>query len=293
MAHSVRIWIQAARPKTLWAAVAPVLIGTAMAYADGGFHPTAAGTALLGAVLVQVGTNFHNDYTDHERGVDTDRRRGPERVTSAGYVDPETMRRATGVVLVSAVLAGSYLIVRGGWPIALVGGASLASALWYSSTPVSLSETGLADLFVLLFFGPVAVGGTYYVQTLTLAPTVLVMGLAPGLLATAILVVNNLRDVEEDRRAGRRTLAVRFGPDFARWEYALCVGGALLIPVLLVAGGNRPPGALLALGAGTLAVPAVRVVWTRREGPVLNDTLARTGQVLLLYSVLFSIGWNL
>lgn len=288
-----RIWIQAARPKTLWAAVTPVLIGTATAYADGGFHAGVAGAALLGAVLIQIGTNLHNDYADYERGVDTGARRGPVRVTQTGLLAPETVRRATVITFAGAVLVGGYLVARGGWPIALIGAASVVSALWYTASPLSLSETGLADLFVLVFFGPVAVGGTHYVQTLSLPVEVPVIGLGPGLLATAILVVNNLRDVEEDRRAGRRTLAVRFGAAFARWEYALCMGGALAVPCLLVLLANERPGSLLALGAGIPAVPAVRGVWSRRDGGALNRLLARTGQILLLYGILFAIGWNL
>ena len=293
----LHVWIQAARPKTLPAAAAPVLIGTAMAYADGELHVIAAAAACVSALLIQIGTNFHNDYADFERGVDQAGRKGPTRVTQAGLVAPDRMRRATGAVFAAAVLVGAYLIGRGGWPIALIGAASVGSALWYSASSVSLAQTGWADLFVVAFFGPVAVGGTYYVQALELPLLVPVVGLGPGLIATAILAVNNLRDVEEDRIAGKRTLAVRFGPTFARIEYVGCLSAALLIPVvvpILPAGGGRSAlGGVLVLGALVPAIPGVRTVLNRRSGPALNRALARTGQVLLVYSVLFAIGWNL
>ncbi|MFB6247096.1 MAG: 1,4-dihydroxy-2-naphthoate octaprenyltransferase, partial [Salinibacter sp.] len=177
--NRLRVWIRAARPKTLAASLAPVLIGTAMAIEAGSGAPVTAGFTFLSATLIQVGVNYHNDYTDYLQGADTDDRVGPLRVTQAGLVEPSAMRRATFAVFGAAVAAGAYLIARGGWPIFVIGVASIATAIWYTAGPYSLAALGLADLAVFLFFGPVAVGGAYYVQTLACPPEVLVAGVGP------------------------------------------------------------------------------------------------------------------
>ena len=228
---SWRVWLMAARPKTLGAAIAPVLLGTAMAVEAGAFHALAAFCALLGAILIQVGVNYHNDYADFKKGTDTDERLGPTRVTQAGFVAPSTMRRATFAVFALAVVVGLYLIVRGGWPVLLIGVLSIASAVAYTAGPYSLADTGTADLFVLIFFGPVAVGGTYYVQALGITPAVIAAGLGPGLLSVGILLVNNIRDIEGDREAGKRTLPVRLGRAVGVRLYIACLLGAALVPV--------------------------------------------------------------
>jgi len=281
----------AARPKTLGAAVAPVLLGTAMAYEVGGLHGPAALCALLGAVLIQVGVNYHNDYMDFVKGTDTDERVGPTRVTQAGYVAPETMRRATVVVFLLAVLAGIYLIVRGGWPVLLIGVLSIASAVLYTAGPYSLADTGLADLFVLLFFGPIAVGGTFYVQALTITWPVLVAGFGPGLLSEGILLVNNIRDLEGDRAAGKRTLPVRLGRRFGVVLYTACVVGAALIPVGLYMATGSHPWAVCAAPILLLAIAPIHTLWTERRPEHLNPLLATTGRLLMLYSVVFAVGW--
>jgi 1,4-dihydroxy-2-naphthoate octaprenyltransferase len=281
----------AARPKTLGAAVAPVLLGTAMAYEAGALHGPAALCALLGAVLIQVGVNYHNDYTDFVKGTDTAERVGPTRVTQAGYVAPDTMRRATAVVFALAVLAGVYLIIRGGWPILLIGVLSIASAVLYTAGPYSLADTGLADLFVLVFFGPVAVGGTFYVQALTITWPVVVAGLGPGLLSEGILLVNNIRDLEGDRAAGKRTLPVRLGRRFGVMLYAACIMGAALVPVGLYAATGSHPWVLLAAPVLLLAVAPIRTLRGEREPERLNPLLAVTGRLLMLYSVAFAVGW--
>jgi 1,4-dihydroxy-2-naphthoate octaprenyltransferase len=281
----------AARPKTLGAAVAPVLLGTAMAYEAGALHGPAALCALLGAVLIQVGVNYHNDYTDFVKGTDTAERVGPTRVTQAGYVAPNTMRRATAVVFALAVLAGVYLIIRGGWPILLIGVLSIASAVLYTAGPYSLADTGLADLFVLVFFGPVAVGGTFYVQALTITWPVVVAGLGPGLLSEGILLVNNIRDLEGDRAAGKRTLPVRLGRRFGVMLYAACIMGAALVPVGLYAATGSHPWVLLASPVLLLAVAPIRTLRGEREPERLNPLLAVTGRLLMLYSVAFAVGW--
>ncbi|MFB6099296.1 MAG: 1,4-dihydroxy-2-naphthoate polyprenyltransferase [Salinibacter sp.] len=291
-----RIWLWAARPKTLGAAVAPVLVGTGMAVEAGVWHPLSAALALVGAVLIQVGVNYHNDYADYVQGTDTEDRVGPLRVTQAGLVAPETMRRATILVFGLAVASGLYLIYRGGWPILVVGLASIGAAVWYTAGRYSLAALGLADLFVFVFFGPVAVGGTYYVQALSLSPAVLVAGAGPGLLSIAILLVNNVRDVAEDREAGKRTLVVRFGRRFGAVAYGSCVVGALGLSALLAAGlvGSEPhPWAAAPVLLGPLALTPIRTMATTTDPERLNPLLGATGRILLLWSVLFAVGWNL
>ncbi len=288
---AAKVWVTAARPKTLGAAIAPVLVGTAMALEAGVLHVPAALCALLGAVFIQIGTNFSNDYVDFLKGADTEDRKGPLRVTQAGWVTPQAMKTATIIAFGLAVLAGLYLIWRGGWPILLVGLVSIACGVLYTAGRYSLAYLGLADLFVLVFFGPVAVGGTYYVQALHVSPQVLLMGLGPGLLAVAILLVNNIRDVQEDRAAGKKTLIVRLGRRFGVGLYGLCVLGALAVVLTLVWQTGRW-WALATLLALPLAVPIVRKLAREENAFALNPLLGATGRLLLIYSVLFCIGWN-
>jgi len=295
-AHPVRVWVWAARPKTLGAAVAPVLAGTGMAVEAGAWHVLSATLALIGAVLIQVGVNYHNDYADYVQGADTEDRVGPLRVTQAGLVAPETMRRATIFVFGLAVVSGLYLIVRGGWPILVVGLASIGAAVWYTAGRYSLAALGLADLFVFVFFGPVAVGGTYYVQALSLPVEVLVAGAGPGLLSIAILLVNNVRDVAEDRAAGKRTLVVRFGRRFGIAAYGACVIGALVLSAVLAVGpfgAELHPWAAAPLALLPLAIRPIRTMATTTDPERLNPLLGATGRILLLWAILFAIGWNL
>ncbi len=281
----------AARPKTLWAAFSPVLVGVAMAAGDHAAHPLSAVLAMIGAVLIQVGTNFYNDYADFEKGADTSERKGPLRVTLAGLVRPEAMKRATFVTFALAVAAGGYLMWRGGWPIVIIGVSAILFGLLYTAGRYSLSYLGIADLFVLIFFGPVAVGGTYYVQALTLPPEVLVAGIAPGLLSVAILLVNNIRDVDEDRAAGKRTLVVRLGRSFGVGLYACCVGTALFVPVALYLWDGSHPWAMATVALLPLAVASVRKLRAVRDPRALNPLLGETARLLLLYSLVFSVGW--
>ncbi|MEW6050649.1 MAG: 1,4-dihydroxy-2-naphthoate polyprenyltransferase [Candidatus Zixiibacteriota bacterium] len=293
MTPNLKTWLAAARPKTLWASVAPVIIGTAMAYSDGGGHLLSALAALFGAVMIQIGTNFANDYSDHAMGTDTGERLGPLRVTAAGLVTPQAMKRATIIVFGLAVLAGCYLVVRGGLPILLIGIFSILFGVLYTAGPFPLGYNGLGDIFVLIFFGFVPVWGTHYVQTLEPAVTPLVAGVPPGMFSVAILTVNNLRDIDGDRAAGKRTLAARFGRTFARTEYVACLIVAASTPILLVLVGTAPVPALLSLLFVPVSIPTVRAVLTRTDGPSLNNALAATGKLLLVYSLLFSIGWLL
>ncbi len=291
MAESrLSVWILAARPKTLPAGLAPVLIGTAMAFADGLLYWPAAIAAALGSLLIQIGTNYANDYFDFKKGADAHQRLGPLRVTQAGLVTPHAMKVATIIVFLLALFVGAYLVSRGGLPIVVIGLLSILFGILYTGGPWPLGYNGLGDIFVLIFFGPVAVGGTYYVQTLTITAPVLVAGLAPGLFSVAILTVNNLRDIDSDRATGKRTLAVRGGRRFAVAEYTLCILIACLVPLILVVAWRVHPWAVISSATLLFAVPAIKAVATI-SGEPLNHTLAVTGRLLLIFSVLFAIGW--
>jgi 1,4-dihydroxy-2-naphthoate octaprenyltransferase len=284
----LHVWLDAARPRTLGAAVAPVLIGTALAYGDGALHLPSALVALVCALLIQIGTNYGNDYFDFVKGTDTSDRLGPTRATSAGLVKPHTMLQATMLVFGLACIGGLYLIWRGGWPILLIGVLSILSGILYTAGRHAFGYLGLGDLFVLIFFGPVAVAGTYYVQALDVTATSIIAGFGPGLLSVAILVVNNLRDVRSDRIAGKRTLAVRFGEQFARWEYIACVAGAALVALVLPLFG-APFLVVLAALVLVLARGPIFAVFVQ-TGRALNPILGATNRLLLLYSLLLSLG---
>lgn len=287
-------WMLAARPKTLWAGAGPVFMGTALAKADGGFHPLAAACAFAGALLIQIGTNFANDYFDFVKGTDTAERVGPTRATQAGLVSPAQMRNATVIVFAFAFISGIYLVYRGGAPILVLGLVSILCGVLYTGGPFPLGYLGLGDLFVLIFFGPVAVGGAYYVQALSLPPLPWIAGLAPGLISCAILTANNLRDADGDVKTGKKTLAVRFGKPFARVEYvASLLLGVVGVTLSLVALAPAHWKVLIALVALVPAIKPLRIVVARAEGAALNGVLADTGKVLLAYSLLFSIGWLL
>lgn len=287
------VWVTAARPKTLAAAVVPVAVGSALAWTDGRFHLAAAACALVAAGLIQIGTNLANDLFDFLKGADTAERVGPVRVTAAGWVAPGTMKAATALTFGLAFLAGLYLVWRGGWPILAVGLVSIALGILYTATRYALAYTGLADVVVFVFFGPVAVAGTYYVQALDVTTASVAAGIAPGLLATALLVVNNLRDWREDAQADKRTLIVRFGEPFGRALLLGCVLGAALTPPLVVAlSGGAGWGALVAV---LVAVPGLRA-WQRArhlEGRALLPVLGETARLLALYGALFVPGWLL
>jgi 1,4-dihydroxy-2-naphthoate polyprenyltransferase len=288
-----QIWLLAARPKTLPAGAVPVMIGGVLAMERGLVHWPAFFAALVGSLLIQIATNFTNDLFDFLKNVDDGDRLGPLRVTQAGLVSPTAMKRAIGVVIALTLLVGSYLVYRGGAPVLIIGIVSIICGVLYTAGPWPLGYHGLGDLFVLIFYGPVAVCGTYYVITLDFTITVLLAGIAPGMISTAILVVNNLRDLDGDRRTGKGTLAVRLGRRFARTEYLLLVmGGSLLPLVLMLRDGNHPWGWLPVL---TLipALPVLKTVLTSTYAPALNSALAYTGKLLVIWGVLFCMGWLL
>lgn len=287
-----KIWFLAARPKTLPAGLVPALCGGALAYAERVFHLPSFLAAVFGSVMIQIGANYANDLFDHLKRTDTSERIGPTRATQAGLVTPKQMAVATAVVFALATLVGVYLVARGGWPIVIIGLASIACGILYTAGPMALGYIGVADLFVLVFFGPVALAGTYYVQALTVTRPIIVAGFAFGMISTAILTVNNLRDIDTDRKGGKNSLAVIFGRRFARIEYAVMMVGAVVLAVALAMTERKPFLSLTALYL-LPAVGPVKTVFTKTDGEVLNDTLAATGRLLLLYGLLFSIGWAL
>src|SRR5262249_2341579 len=283
----MRVWLMAARPRTLTAAVVPVLVGTAVAAANGGFHPLPALAAFLAAICIQIGTNFANDFHDFERGADTHERLGPVRVTQSGLVAPRTVRSAALLVFGGAFVLGIYLAVVGGWPILLTGLASIAAGWAYTGGPWPFGYHGLGDLFVFVFFGLVATAGTVYVQLRAVPTAAWIAAVPVGSLATAILVVNNLRDIATDGRAGKRTLAVRLGPAATRAEYVLLLAVAFAAPFALLPFAGR--WALLPLAAMPLAAAPLRLVF-RGHGAELNAALGGTARLHLAYGALLAAG---
>ena len=283
-------WLLATRPKTLPAAMAPVVVGSAVAYVHQHFALTPAIACLAVALLLQIGVNLANDYFDFTKGIDTEDRLGPVRVTQSGLIPPGRVKWAMTMVFVLSLLPGLYLISIGGWPVVVIGAASIIAALAYSGGPFPLASHGLGDLFVFIFFGLVAVCGTYYVQALDLSPMVVWMGIIVGLLITAILVVNNLRDITTDRNTGKRTLAVMIGKHKTRWEYTVLLAGAYAIPVFLWLGGFASAWLLLPLATLPLAFLQIRLIRQPSDGPALNDLLAKTAKLSVIFSGLLSIG---
>jgi 1,4-dihydroxy-2-naphthoate polyprenyltransferase len=286
----LRIWIMAARLRTLPAAVAPVLVGTALAWTDRPLRVGGFVAALVGAIFIQVGTNLSNDYSDARRGADTEDRLGPVRVTAGGLVPPKQVLVATYVSFGVAVLCGIYLVFLAGPILLAIGAASILAGVLYTGGPRPYGYEGLGEVFVFAFFGIVAVTGSYYVQTEHVEWEALVLAIPVGLLASAILVVNNVRDIESDRRAGKRTLAVRLGRDRARTLYALMVYGAFPIAPVPWVAGTLSAWLLLPLVLLPAAFVLTRIVREHADGPTLNLALARTGMLQLGFCVLLSAG---
>lgn len=286
----MRAWWLAIRPKTLTAAIAPVAVGAALAFRDGVFVPMPALAALAGALLIQIGTNLSNDVLDYRRGVDNETRLGPTRVVQAGLLRPDRVMTAAIGAFALAVLVGVYLVWVSGWPILVVGVAAIISGVLYTAGPKPLAYVGLADLFVMLFFGLAAVAGTYYVQALTITTASLGYGVAVGALALAILNVNNLRDIDTDRAAGKRSMAVRLGPRMTRAYYAVCVAAAFAVPALVVQDGRYLLTSLIVLLALPLAVPPLRQVVGGATGKDLNPVLGQTAKLQAAHAGLIVAG---
>jgi len=280
----------AARPRTLPAAVAPVLVGTALAWSEGSLDWLAFAAALLGALFIQVGTNLSNDYSDARRGADTEERLGPVRVTAGGLVPPRQVLIATYASFGLAVVFGIYLIAVAGPVLLLIGAASILAGVLYTGGPRPYGYEGLGEVFVFTFFGLVAVTGSYYVQRLSLEWEAFALAVPVGLLASAILVVNNVRDLDTDRQAGKRTLAVRLGRERTRHLFTAMIVLAYVTALVPWLFGSLGPWVLLILLTLPIAVPLVRTVSTHSDGPTLNEALARTGMLEFAFCVLLSAG---
>ncbi|MFC5279407.1 1,4-dihydroxy-2-naphthoate polyprenyltransferase [Halorubrum rubrum] len=298
-----RAWVIAARPQTLPAAAAPVIVGVGLAIGAGVFAPMPALAALVGAALIQIGTNFANDYYDAIQGADTNDREGFTRVVASGLIEPAEVKRAMWLTFAAAIGVGTYLVSVGGVPILVIGLASVAAGIAYTGGPYPLGYHGLGDVFVFVFFGLIAVTGTYYVQAAALAGetfplwipegtvtlAAVVASLPVAALSTNILVVNNVRDREEDAETGKRTLAVRFGYRFSRVQYVGLLALAYVTPFWFVAtGGGLAP--LLPLATLPLAARVARTVLTETSGDALNPALESTGKLLAAYAVAFAVG---
>ncbi|HEX7677793.1 MAG TPA: 1,4-dihydroxy-2-naphthoate polyprenyltransferase [Thermoanaerobaculia bacterium] len=282
-------WLLAARPKTLAASVTPVLVGTVLAFRDlAAMHWQPFVFALLGAVFIQIGTNYVNDALDFRKGADTHTRLGPLRVTAAGLLSAEAVLRGAYVCFLLAALCGIPLILRGGWPIAAIGIASIAAAYAYTGGPYPLAYHGLGEVFVMIFFGLVAVCGSFYLQRLTLDPTAWIGGFAVGSLAVVILAINNLRDIDDDRASNKRTQAARFGAVFAHAEIVIFA----MTPFLCVA------TVAYLRGSGNLAIPMLALVpalalllrVARSRGAELNRCLALAGALEWIFGILYVVG---
>lgn len=291
---AVEAWFLACRPRTLVTSVAPVALGSAVAWNHGRFHLLAAVIALLGAMLIQIGTNLANDYFDFLSGADTDERLGPQRAAQQGWIRPETLRNAMIAVFSLAFLSGLYLVFRAGWPLIVIGVVSIAAGVLYTGGPKPLGYIGLGDVFVFIFFGPVAVTGTYYVQALQWSWTPLVASIPIGLLATAVLVVNNLRDRTTDAKVGKNTLAVRFGAEFARLEFIACI--ILSYAVVAVGVVVEPLGfpwlSLFVLASLPLAGTEIRAIMGK-DGRDLNPHLGGTARLCLGFAFVLCLAFVL
>jgi 1,4-dihydroxy-2-naphthoate octaprenyltransferase len=285
-------WILAIRLRTLPAALAPVLVGTALAIADEQFALWPAIAAMTVSLLLQVSVNLANDYFDFHSGIDTEDRRGPPRVSQSGLIAPARVKKGFSITLCTASAVGLYLVSVGGWPVLIMGLVSILATLAYSGGPYPMASHGLGELLVFLFFGFVAVCGTYYVQALNLTARVVWMAVPVGLLITAILVVNNLRDIPTDRKTGKNTLAVMLGARAARTGYISLLAGAYAIPVFLWIFSLISGWIMLPLISMPMAIPIIRIIYLS-EGPALNRALAMTANLSLVFSLLLSMGLTL
>jgi 1,4-dihydroxy-2-naphthoate polyprenyltransferase len=282
-------WIMAARLRTLPAAIAPVLIGCSLAFGDQNFHFPSALCAMLGAILIQLGTNFANDYFDFVKGVDNEHRIGPTRATQSGLITPSDMKLGFIITFALIIPFVCYLAYRGGWVFFVLGIISVICGILYTGGPKPLGYIGLGDVFVLIFFGPVAVVGTYYVQSLQFETHALWSGLASGMISTAILVVNNLRDHTEDAKVGKNTLVVQFGPTFGRLEYTFCLIIAFVITIWQA---QTHTFLYIALLPFLFSILPLKSMW-KESGRELDKNLGATARILILFSLCYSLGYNL
>jgi len=286
----VKNFVLASRPKTLIAAVSPIWIGTLMAFAQGIFNPWILLFTLLTGLGIQISTNMANDLFDHLKGADNSARKGPTRVTASGLMTVMQVKKMTFAVMGFTAICSTVLIYQGGIVIAALVALALLLALGYTAGPFPLAYLGIAELFVFIFFGPVGTGCTYYLQTNTLDPAPFIAGIAPGLISCAILVINNLRDVEEDLVAGRKNLICRFGTRLGKWEFALFVISATTVPLFFY---QKPYMILLCVPCFILAVFLALAVAKNQDPYALTPLFGKTGKLLLAYTIFFSIGYLL
>ena len=289
----LQVWFLACRPKTLAASIIPVIVGTSMAAKYHNISLLDFFVTLLTAILIQIGTNLANDYFDFKKGADNDERIGPLRVTQAGLVTSEQIKFAMQTVFLVAALLGLYLVYIGGLPIFIIGALSLCFAVLYTGGPFPFAYYGLGDIFVFVFFGPTAVCGTYYILTSSFSFDAFFAGCSIGFLSTAILVVNNLRDIETDTKSGKKTLAVRIGSLATKIEWTTLLFAAFLLPVFMFVFTKANSGVMLSSLTLFPAYSVLRTVLFEQDKRKLNQALANTGMLLTIYGILFSIGWNL
>lgn len=288
---SFKLWVQAARPWTLGVAVSPVLMGIVIAHTDSGIKWLAALAALLGGIFIQIGTNLANDYFDFKKGADTESRVGPQRVTQSGLIAPETVRNGFIACFSFAFLLGIYLVYLGGWPIVTIGLLSLFFGVIYTGGPFPLAYYGLAELPAFFFFGPVACATTTYVQTLTWSSEAMIAGTSAGFFSVALLSINNLRDHEDDKRVGKRTLIAIFGRRFGVMEYSLSVFLATLLPLgFFFVSPERSMIPLTAL-TGLMAFHAVRTTVHYQQPGELYAVLKMTSKLQIIFTVVFLLTW--
>ncbi len=290
MAQPKNPWVMAARPATLLASVAPVLIGTASAWRDGVFAMLPFVVVLIAALAIQVGVNFANDLADAAKGADTEARIGPQRAVASGVITASDMKRGMIIAFGVAAIGGIYLIWYAGWPILVIGVISILAALGYTNGPIPYGYYGLGELFVFIFFGLVATAGTRYVFSPSVPAAVWAGGVVMGLLAAAILEANNIRDIDTDAIAGKRTLAVIMGRTRARKLYAVTVVGAFVTIIFSVSLGFLPGMSMIALVVAPLSIPLIQTVFRETEGPPLIGVLQGTAQIQIFTGLLLSLG---
>lgn len=286
-------WIIAIRPKTLTASLAPILLGTSLALSEGFMNFSLLSLIIMTALLIQVGTNLANDYFDFLSGVDTKERKGSVKVLQKGWITVQALRKATFMVFGGALIGSLYLILKGGWPIAIIAASSIFFAIAYTAGPFPLGHLGLAEPIELIYFGPIAVGGTFYLLTGYCPPYVILAGFIPGFLSLAILTVDNLRDYETDKAAGKKTLCVRLGKTFGKVQYYSCIFLGFLVPVLLIAITRAHLYSLIAFLALPLYKRCLDAVRDNTNPELLNKALAQTALNLIVFVLIFSAGWLL
>src|SRR5450830_1133511 len=282
----ISLWFKSTRPRTLPAAAAPVIIGIALAFYENKINLFIAIFTLMAALLIQIGTNFANDYFDFIKGTDTDKRIGPVRLIQAGLIKKNEMLAAFIIAFIAASVLGVFLVIRGGYPVLLVGIFAIIFGILYTAGPAPLGYIGVGDIFVFIFFGIISVIGTYYLQLLKINSVVLIASFAPGFLSTAILTANNIRDIKTDKESGKRTLIARLGYNFGVFEYLFCVVAAHLIPVILVLITKSHYFSLISVLTIILAVKPVKIILSHPEPKSLIPVLSTTSQILLIFSIL-------